>query len=228
MYAIVRTGGKQYRVEEGRSVQVERLPGEEGAKLELSDVLLIADDGEVTVGAPTIEGARVLAQVEVQGRAKKIIVFKYKAKVRTRKKTGHRQSFTRLTIEEILRPGQEPKKVEKPKRPRARKAAEAEEPAGEAEAPAAEAEAPAAEPKAKAAPKRRAARKAPEETPAAEATTEAATEKKAPRRRARKTPEPAEDEPGADAPAAEANEEKPKTPRKRPASKKQDEDKETD
>ena len=231
MYAIVRTGGKQYRVEEGRSVQVERLPGEEGSRLELSDVLLIADDGDVTVGTPVIEGARVLAQVEVQGRDKKIIVFKYKSKVRTRKKTGHRQSFTRLTIEEILRPGQEPKKIEKPKRSPAPKAAESEDPSGEAEAPAAEPEAPAAEPKAKSAPKRRPARKAPEEakgesgaeTPAAEAATEAATEKKTPRRRTPKAAATAED-----APDAEAGDEKPKTARKRPAGKKQDEDKETD
>ena len=235
MYAIVRTGGKQYRVEEGRSVQVERLPGEEGSRLELSDVLLIADDGDVTVGTPVIEGARVLAQVEVQGRDKKIIVFKYKSKVRTRKKTGHRQSFTRLTIEEILRPGQEPKKIEKPKRSPAPKAAESEDPSGEAEAPAAEPEAPAAEPKAKAAARQKPARKAPEEakgesgaeTPAAEAATEAATEKKAPRRRTPKAAAATEDE-SADTPAAEAGDEKPKTARKRPAGKKQDEDKETD
>jgi large subunit ribosomal protein L21 len=121
MYAIVRTGGKQYRVEEGRSVIVERLPAAEGDRVELSDVLMIAADGEVTVGTPTIEGARVVADVEENGRGKKIIVFKYKAKVRTRKKTGHRQNFTRLAVQEILLPGQTPKA--KPKR-RARAADE--------------------------------------------------------------------------------------------------------
>ena len=130
MYAIVRTGGKQYRVEEGRAITVERLPAEEGSTVELGEVLLIADDGEVTIGTPLIEGARVLAQVETNGRAKKIIVFKYRAKVRTRKKTGHRQAFSRLAVTEILRPGQQPKDEPKPSR---RKAAPAK---AKAEAPA--------------------------------------------------------------------------------------------
>ena len=137
MYAIVRTGGKQYRVEAGRSLEVERLPAAEGETVELGDVLLIAQDGTVTVGRPVIEGARVLAHVDAHGRAKKIIIFTYKYKVRTRSKTGHRQSFTRLTVEEILLPGQEAKA--KPKRPRRAKAIE------EAEAPEAEAVAPEAE-----------------------------------------------------------------------------------
>ena len=116
MYAIVRTGGKQYRVEEGRALTVERLPAEEGATVELAEVLLIAENGRVIVGTPTIEGARVLAQVEAHGRGQKIIVFKYKAKVRSRKKTGHRQGFTRLTVREILLPGQESKEAPKPKK----------------------------------------------------------------------------------------------------------------
>ncbi len=123
MYAIVRTGGKQYRVEEGRTVTVERLPAEEGAAVELDSVLLIEDDGQVTVGSPTIEGARVLTEVESHGRHKKIIVFKYRSKARTRKKTGHRQHFTRLAVTEILRPGQE-SKIAKPKRSRRPKATE--------------------------------------------------------------------------------------------------------
>ena len=127
MYAIVRTGGKQYRVEEGRSVRVERLPGEEGAKVELGEVLMIANDGDVTVGTPTIEGARVLAEVEAQGRAKKIIVFKYKSKVRARKKTGHRQAFTQLAVQEILAPGQESKAKAPPRRRAAAKTAGADE-----------------------------------------------------------------------------------------------------
>ena len=132
MYAIVRTGGKQYRVEEGRSLDVERLPAEEGATVELGDVLLIAEDGSVTIGTPTIEGARVLAVVDQQGRGPKIIVFNYKNKVRTRKKQGHRQAFTRLTVQDILRPGQEAKA----KPPRARRAkSEAEEAEAVAEAP---------------------------------------------------------------------------------------------
>jgi large subunit ribosomal protein L21 len=159
MYAIIRTGGKQHRVEAGRAVVVERLPAEEGATVQLDDVLLIADDGQVTIGTPTIEGARVLAEVEAHGRAKKIIVFKYKAKVRSRKKTGHRQSFTRLVVREILRPGEESKTAEaKPRR--RRKAVEEEAPAEAIEAPVTEAvealEAPPTEAAApEAAPKRR-------------------------------------------------------------------------
>lgn len=191
MYAIVRTGGKQYRVEEGRSITVERLPAEEGATVELGEVLLIADDGEVTVGTPVIEGARVLATVEELGKRPKVVVFKYKAKVRTRKKTGHRQPFTRLAVKEILRPGQVSKEEAKPKRARRRKAeeeapAEAPQAAVEAvETPAIEAapvaEAPAAEAEAPAAPKRR--------TPARRKTETADTTKAPARKRtpARKT-----------------------------------------
>ncbi len=181
MYAIVRTGGKQYRVEAGRSVVVERLPAEEGETVELGDVLLIAEDGSVTIGAPTIEGARVLAHVDGHGRGKKIIVFTYKNKVRTRSKTGHRQAFTRLTVQEILRPGDEAKA--KPKRARRTKAAE--EP--EAEAPEAEADA-IAEPVAEApaieeTPKRRTRRAAPKPK-AKPAPAKAEKPKRAPRAKA--------------------------------------------
>jgi large subunit ribosomal protein L21 len=109
VYAVVRTGGKQYRVEEGRTIKVERLSGEIGDTVELGDVLLMGDGAEITVGAPTISGARVLGTIADQGRAKKIIVFKYKAKTRYRKKTGHRQHFTQVVIDDILLPGQEPK-----------------------------------------------------------------------------------------------------------------------
>ena len=108
MYAVVRTGGKQYRVEEGRALKVERLPGEVGDTVELGDVLLMADGGAVTVGAPTISGARVLGTIAEQGRAPKIIVFKYKAKTRYRKKTGHRQPFTRVVVETSCSPGRSP------------------------------------------------------------------------------------------------------------------------
>ncbi len=188
MYAIVRTGGKQYRVEEGRAFSVERLPAEEGQTVELRDVLLIADDGQVTVGTPTIEGARVLAQVEAQGRAKKIIVFKYKAKVRTRKKTGHRQAFTRLAVQEILLPGQESKVAAKPKARRRRKAEEAPE---EAPAPEAQIEAPPAE-AAPAPPKRRVRRAAP---PSVEAAAEAPAPKRRVRRKAPAAPTASEAKP---------------------------------
>ena len=119
MYAVVRTGGKQYRVQEGRSITIERLPGETGDTVELGDVLLIDSESGVTVGAPTIDGARVVGTIAEQGRAKKIIVFRYKAKTRARKKNGHRQQFTRLSVDDILAPGQQPK-------PREAKAAVAE------------------------------------------------------------------------------------------------------
>jgi large subunit ribosomal protein L21 len=109
LYAVVRTGGKQYRVQEGRSLTIDRLPGEPGETIELRDVLLLADGESVTVGNPMIEGARVVGTIAEQGRGKKIIVFRYKAKTRARKKTGHRHSFTRLRVEDILAPGQEPK-----------------------------------------------------------------------------------------------------------------------
>lgn len=109
MYAVVRTGGKQYRVQEGRSLTIDRLPGEPGETIELRDVLLLADGESVTIGNPLVEGARVVGTIAEQGRGKKIIVFKYKAKTRARKKTGHRHAFTRFRVEDILAPGQEPK-----------------------------------------------------------------------------------------------------------------------
>lgn len=109
LYAVVKTGGKQYRVQEGRSLTIDRLPGEPGESVELHDVLLLADGEDVTVGSPFIEGARVLGTIAEQGRAKKIIVFRYKSKTRSRKKTGHRHAFTRVQVEDILAPGQEPK-----------------------------------------------------------------------------------------------------------------------
>ena len=212
MYAIVRTGGKQYRVEEGRAITVERLPAEEGSTVELGEVLLIADDGEVTIGTPLIEGARVLAQVETNGRAKKIIVFKYRAKVRTRKKTGHRQNFSLLSVTEILRPGQQSKDETKPKR--RRKAAPAK---AKAEAPA-EAKAAEATPSAEeasvteapATPKRRTRRAA---TPKAEAKT-TTTKPKARRSPRKKAGEEAGEAPAAE--ASEAGETKPKRARRSP------------
>ena len=102
MYAIVNTGGKQYRMQPGDTVRVEYLPGDQGDLIELDDVRLLSDDdGDVTVGAPTVEGAKVTAEVVQQGRGKKVIVFKYKAKTRYRRKNGHRQNFTELRVTDI-------------------------------------------------------------------------------------------------------------------------------
>ena len=98
MYAIIRTGGKQYRVSEGDRIGVERLEAEEGAEVTLGDVLLVDDGESVAVGAPTVEGATVAARVEEHFRDRKVTVFKYKNKTRQRKLRGHRQQRTRLMI----------------------------------------------------------------------------------------------------------------------------------
>ena len=101
-YAIVHTGGKQYRVEPGKSIIVEKLEGEEGSTIELERVLLVSDDSSTTIGHPYVEGAKVLAEVETQAKGDKIIVFKYKPKVRYSVKNGHRQRLTKLAIKEIV------------------------------------------------------------------------------------------------------------------------------
>lgn len=103
MYAVVETGGKQYKVEPGGEVQVELLPAEVGATVELDRVLLIGGEAEVQVGHPTVAGARVVAEVVAQEKGDKIVVFRYKRKVRYRRKTGHRQRLTRLLVKEIAR-----------------------------------------------------------------------------------------------------------------------------
>lgn len=107
MYAIVETGGKQYRVKPGDTVAVERLSGEPGETLDLDRVLLIAGNGndEARIGSPGVAGAIVRAEVVDHFRGEKIIIFRYKSKVRYRRKTGHRQSLTRLRITDILLDG---------------------------------------------------------------------------------------------------------------------------
>ena len=101
MFAIVRTGGKQYKVEPGQTVEVERLPYEIGQQVELGDVLMISAEEGVRVGAPIVEGAHVRATVMAHDRGPKIDVFKYKNKKRYRHLSGHRQELTRLLIEAI-------------------------------------------------------------------------------------------------------------------------------
>ncbi len=100
MYAIIETGGKQIKVQEGQEIYVEKLDVEQGGTVTFDKVLFVGGEN-VKVGSPTVEGATVTAKVEKQGRAKKIIVFKYKAKKNYRKKQGHRQPYTKVTIEKI-------------------------------------------------------------------------------------------------------------------------------
>jgi large subunit ribosomal protein L21 len=106
MYAIVETGGKQYRVKPGDTVAVERLTGAPGETLDLERVLLVGDSGDAPrVGTPGVTGAVVRAEVLEHIRGEKIIVFRYKSKVRYRRKTGHRQALTRLRITDIVLDG---------------------------------------------------------------------------------------------------------------------------
>lgn len=102
MYAIVRTGGRQYRAEPGLTIDVERLPQAEGESIDLTDVLLVApEDGALQIGQPVVEGAVVKATVIKQARGRKVFVWKYKPKERYRRRRGHRQYFTRLRIDDI-------------------------------------------------------------------------------------------------------------------------------
>jgi large subunit ribosomal protein L21 len=101
MYAIVRTGGKQYQVACGDILRVEKIAGNVGDTVDLNDVLMIVEGEEVKVGTPVVENARVVAKITEQDRAKKVIIFKKKRRKGYRLKRGHRQSFTGLKIEEI-------------------------------------------------------------------------------------------------------------------------------
>lgn len=101
MYAVIRTGGKQYRVAAGESVEVEKLDGAVGDTVTITDVLMIADGESVQVGQPLVEGASVTARITGQYRGDKIIVFKYRPKKRIRVRKGHRQYITRLQIGQI-------------------------------------------------------------------------------------------------------------------------------
>ena len=157
MDAVVRTGGKQYRVHEGSVLDVATMDVEPGSQVELRDVLMVLDGGKVTVGSPNVADAVVVADVVEHGRGKKVVSFKYKAKTRYRRKKGHRQGYTKLEVTQI-RIGDAPA----PARRRAAAAVPVE------EAPTAE-EAPAAE---KPAPRRR-TRAAATEAPATEAAAPA-------------------------------------------------------
>ena len=100
MFAIIETGGKQVKVEVGKSYFVEKLEGKEGDEVVFDKVLLVEDKG-VKVGAPYVKGAKVVAKIEKQGRERKVVVFKYKSKANYRKTTGHRQPYTKVSVTSI-------------------------------------------------------------------------------------------------------------------------------
>ncbi len=102
MFAIVQTGGKQYRVSPGDILRVERLPGERGDEVLIEQVLLVADGDAIQVGQPLVAGARVVSEILRQGKAKKILVFKKKRRKKYRRRQGHRQLYTALEIKDIV------------------------------------------------------------------------------------------------------------------------------
>lgn len=101
MYAVVNTGGKQYKVQMGETLRIEKIPGEVGAQVTFDKVLMVADGENVRVGQPLLEKAAVQASIVEQDRAKKIIIFKYKRRKRYRRKQGHRQPYTAIRIDGI-------------------------------------------------------------------------------------------------------------------------------
>ena len=171
MYALVRTGGKQYRVAKDDTILVERIAADEGAEVILDDVVMLGDGDKVTIGTPRVEGAAVSATVVSQTRGPKIIIFRRKRRKNHRRTQGHRQDLTLLKINAIAEDG----KSLKPKAAPAKKAAAKEEAAPRAAAKKAAAKKAAPKAEAKAAPKKAAAKK----TAAKKATVKKAAAKKA-------------------------------------------------
>ncbi|HEX9620939.1 MAG TPA: 50S ribosomal protein L21 [Polyangiaceae bacterium] len=97
-YAVIRTGGKQYRVSAGDTVRVEKLPGDRGGRVVFDQVLLVGEEASTKVGEPLVKGAKVEGEIIEQGRGEKLIVFKFRRRKRYRRKAGHRQSFTAVKI----------------------------------------------------------------------------------------------------------------------------------
>jgi large subunit ribosomal protein L21 len=155
MFAVIKTGGKQYRVAEDQKLQIEKIAGEPGQIIQLGDVLMVGGDQPV-FGSPTVSGASVAAEVLSQGRGPKIIAFKKRRRKNSRRKRGHRQEFTLIRVTEILTDGAKPTKTARPKpekKPQPEAAASEAEgdtrpEAKAAKKPAAKAKKPAAKPKA--------------------------------------------------------------------------------
>ena len=122
MYAVIRTGGKQYRVTPEDVIVVEKIQGDEGAIVEFAEVLMVGGDGAPKIGAPTLSGTSVAAEVVTQGRGEKILVFKKKRRKNYRRKAGHRQELTTVRITEILTDDKKPSKAKAAAKPAAKKA----------------------------------------------------------------------------------------------------------
>jgi len=101
MYAVIATGGKQYRVKEGDVLRIEKIPGDVGEAFSFENVLLLSDGEDLVIGAPSVANASVNARIVAQGKGKKVLVFKYKRRKRYRRKQGHRQPFTAVQIDSI-------------------------------------------------------------------------------------------------------------------------------
>ena len=114
-YAILESGGKQYRACEGEVIEVDRLPLEVGDSVHWQDVLLLVDEPKVLIGQPYVEGAKIEGKVVGQIKARKVVVFKYKPKIRYRRTQGHRQRYTRVMIESISQPSKSKKAAESSK-----------------------------------------------------------------------------------------------------------------
>jgi large subunit ribosomal protein L21 len=104
MYAVIQTGGKQYRVQAGDTVAVEKLDGAVGDAVAFDQVLLLAGDGSVAIGTPTLDGAKVTGEIVNHGRAKKLVVYKFKRRKDYRRRNGHRQYFTTVRIDQVEAP----------------------------------------------------------------------------------------------------------------------------
>ena len=191
MYAVVSTGGKQYRVEAGSELVVERVPGDAGSTITFDRVLLVGDGEAVTVGTPTVEGATVSGTVLGDSLGPKLIVFKFKQKIHYRRKNGHRQHLTRVRIDEISSGGKKAKAAPKTVAAATAKAPAAAKPPTAAKAPATDA--------APAKPARRTRAKA-AASASDSASQDAPSKPKATRRRTTKKDE------AKDAPTAEAGE----------------------
>jgi large subunit ribosomal protein L21 len=196
MYAVIKTGGKQYKVAKNDIILVEKLPGDAGAAVELDEVLLVGDDKGQTVGAPLVDGAHVAATVLEQTRGEKIIVFKKKRRKNYRRTAGHRQDLTALKITDIVTGGK--KKAAKAAEPKAEEKKVS--PKAEEKKTAPKVEAPKKVEEKKAAPKKAEAKPAAKKAPAKKTETKKASAKPA----------------AAKKPAAK------KAPAKKPAAKKKD------